>query len=246
MNLNVSLVVRVLDDYTGKWMGDHLEVSVAGERPPVVKENGYFVFTGLKRNYFSLRISHPFYQEMVIPVDLCASELIPELTVRLKPGIRYPGLDKITAVMGFTAPETELRLWCVMSGVPFKLWKDYKEGNFISIFYPHPVNLAGIHFCINNTMEERREFFRVVRAEYGTKWKYRMEQPLSSGYSKAETGVYPVYEAKADKRGGFLICLWEKIPSGARCFLSTAEKPYETTEIVLQPGTLNRVNLEKE
>lgn len=203
------LVVLVIDDLTGKPVGaDKVLVSIAGQRPPVVKPDGYRVFVNIRETSFNLRCQSSVYYPWEGKVDL--TERRPEdiLVIRLKPNAHYPVPDHITCVAGRTCPGQRIWFWHPDSG-NFRLMQDYKSSgkgynDIIDIYHSERQEMEGRYFFISGAGKGRKEYFKISGRVDG---KYRMDRELSGDYRKIGTVIVPVYEITADGKGEFFLPL---------------------------------------
>lgn len=243
-----SLVVLVIDDLTGKPVGaDKVLVSIAGQRPPVVKPDGYRVFVNARETSFTLRCRSSVYYPWEEKVDLAERRPEDILVIRLKPNACYPVPDHVTCVAGQTCPEQRLWFWYPNSG-NFRLMQDYKSSgkghnNIIDIYHSERQEMEGRYFFISGTGKEGKEYFKISGRVDG---KYRMDRELSGDYRKIGTVIVPVYEITADGRGEFFLPLAgndKGIPEKEIRLACQAEGEQEEKTFTLLAGRINPITL---
>lgn len=245
MNFHVSLTVRVLDDYTGKSIENFLSVMIQGEKPPIMKNNGYYIFVDLKQTeVMLLQIKHPQYREVLQVIEPSKVIMVSEIIIRLTPNFLYQNLDKITAIRGFAEPLQKVNMRCLTPARPFKLWRDYEwiDYRHVYLYNPRTVQLAGKSFQIENKGINKKEIFKVLGLDYANKWKTIIETPLCSSYPKTDTCLYPIYETYADENGCFLFCIWEEIKKEGRCIISVSSDSHTFMECSIEANKMNDVS----
>ena len=118
LHMRVSLAVLLIDDFTGRIItSSDAQVSVEGGRKPVVKREGFRVFTNLTEPEVRVRAGGPCYCEEEQAVDLRQLDRsLPVVRLRLRPNRWYP-LPAGTARVSVQLPEdTQLLAYCQESG----------------------------------------------------------------------------------------------------------------------------------
>lgn len=204
-----SLVVQVIDDFTGKPVdGNKVIVSIPGQRPPVVKPDGYRVFVNLRELFFTLVCQSNIYDQWTGQIDLSERDRDDILVVRMKPNASYPLSDNVTGIAGQTQPWRHLWFWD-QDSEELRLMRDYDSKgqinrNAIDFYYPEGQEMAGRYFFISEAGEEEKEFFKITGRIDG---QYHMDRKLSRDYRKIGTVIVPVYEITADAKGEFFLPL---------------------------------------
>lgn len=202
---HTSLVVLVIDDFTGKpVVGSNVRVSIPGKEAPVAKGDGYYVFVNLTEPSVTLLCESGIYEQCTKQVDLAGGIEREVLIIRLLPSIHYPLPAGTTCVSGKTQPGRRLLFWSG-EGKGYKLLCDYyckKKGeeDLIAIFNPDNKEMEGKFFFI--CCQEEKEFFTIVGK---TEKHYRMDRVLSRDYQRIGTVIMPVHEIFADQEGSFFL-----------------------------------------
>lgn len=236
-----SLVVLVIDDFTGKpVVGSNVRVSIPGQRAPVVKGDGYHVFMNLTEPVVSLLCESGIYEQRTEQVELAGGMGNEVLIIRLLPNAAYPMPANTTCISGKTQPGRRLLFWSG-DGKGYKLLYDYycqekEKEHLIAVFNPDNKEMEGKGFFI--CCQEEKEFFTVVGK---TEQHYRMDRVLSRDYKKIGTVIMPVYEIYADEKGEFFLPI---AGEGQKTELvCQAEGEEEEKRFELLPGKNNTIIL---
>lgn len=204
-----SLVVQVIDDFTGKPVeGNKVIVSIAGHKYPVVKPDGYRVFVNLRETFFTLVCQSNIYNQWTGQINLSERDRDDILVIRMNPNGSYPLTDNVTVIAGQTQPWRHFWFW-YQDSKELRLMRDYdSQGqtnrNAIDIYYPEGQEMAGRYFFISEAGEEEKEFFKITGRVDD---QYRLDRELSRDYRKIGTVIVPVYEITADAKGEFFLPL---------------------------------------
>lgn len=193
-----SLVVLPIDDFTGRPItGSGVSLQIEGEKPPVVKGDGYRIFTNLNGKDLTLRGMGGLYEPIRTRILLEERDPDEILVLRMTPGRAYPLPEGMTSIAIMTVPERSLKIWTTEGG-GFKLSRDYKkdDGRELSLYNPDEVVVEGRGFYIESGKDTK--WLRVT-AKRGK--KVLLEEGVDRDYSKTETTLWPVSEVQADARG---------------------------------------------
>ncbi len=246
----VALAVLVIDDFTGRILsGSDIQVKIKGSSvKPVRKPDGYFVFTSGPEIKQIVVESH-FYQPAELSVDTGKlNPLHPVVIVRLTPNRLYPMAKNVTTLEGLAPAGNEIQVICDSYTQPYKLLCDYDrdstKGLEIRLFQAEKKDLSGKTLAIKMKDQIEAEVFKVLEMADQEQGLFRLEKPLSQGYQKMGTSIFPVYTAKADQHGDYFLLLpgldCKDIGS---CQVQMAEKPALKTRIDLKMGQSNRLDL---
>ena len=242
----VSLVLLLIDDFSNKEItGSNARAWIFGEKPPVRKPEGYFVFTNLNQPEVEVSIEAGLYESRTLWVKLQEDVSYTFLKVRLTPNRSYPIPRDTTCVEGKAEPGSLIRIVCLEDSKPMKLIYDYRReesgGSKISIYHPETVDIEGKALYIENS-KSGAEFFRVLQKgeENGA---YEVEQPLSRDYRKIGTAIFSVFDCTADERGYFFLPLPYAGREGNRFLCEAQGKEILRKECQFKAGVINRLDL---
>lgn len=245
ISIQVSLVIAAVDDFTGRPVsGSQLHVWIDGERPPVAKEGGYYIFTNLRTAHPVIHLAGPVFhrQEIVLDEKKRMQYEGKVLKVRMIPNRSYPVPRGTTCVQGHAAPGSTVLAYNKTLKEPFKLLYPYTAGQEeIRIFHPDEMDLEGKSFCIRNKEGTQQELLQIARqpAAFETSGLYQLYLPLAHSYRKIGTVIYPVYVSKADQSGDFYLPA-AGIDTDTAVFVFWMEgSEQRQKEIKLQSGKVN-------
>ncbi|MBR0120084.1 MAG: DUF4255 domain-containing protein [Eubacterium sp.] len=237
-----SLVVLPIDDFTGRPVtGSAVSIQLEGEKPAVVKDDGYRIFTNVKNRKPVLISMGGLYEPVRIETDLDARDPEEIMVLRLMPGRAYPLPDGMTSVVIGTGPKRYLQLW-TPEGKTFKLSRDYKpeDGREMSLYNPDDESVEGKSFLIRS--EKSEELLQVTSRQNK---KVMMGAALSGTYSKTDTTLWPVSEVWADDNGDCTLPL--QVPydmePGTEITVCYKDDDGKSGEFTVTVGKKNRIML---
>jgi hypothetical protein len=242
-----SLVILVIDDYTGKVIADgSIQVSIANAAKPVRKSEGYYVFINLEQSKAELTITSERYTEENISIDLDAiTKTEPIVKVRVKPSRNYSLLSGTTFITGYAEPLCEIRVICDNMQKYFRLLYDYdpKENNeIISIFNPENTDMDGKLLMIKGKDDDSSETFYIKSTKDRENNLYQMDKVLENSYKKIGSKIYPVFVTKADTEGEYFIPLWNLGNEAINCQCELLGSKIMKQNIMLVTGKMNKLN----
>lgn len=207
VSIQVSLVIAAVDDFTGRPVGrGQLRVWIDGERPPVAKEGGYYIFTNLRVTHPVIHLEGPVFHRQEIILEegkrkRCEAGM---LKVRMIPNRSYPVPRGTTCIQGHAVPGSTVLAYNKTLKEPLKLLYPYTAGQKeIRIFSPEEMDLEEKKFCIQNKEGTQQEILQIAGQPAAA--AYKLHAPLTYSYRKIGTVIYPVYESKADQAGDFYL-----------------------------------------
>lgn len=237
-----SLVVLPIDDFTGRPVtGSAVSIQLEGEKPAVIKDDGYRIFTNVKNRKPVLISMGGLYEPVRIKTDLDARDPEEIMVLRLMPGRAYPLPDGMTSVVIGTGPKRYLQLW-TPEGKTFKLSRDYKpeDGREMSLYNPDDESVEGKSFLIRS--EKSEELLHVTSRQNK---KVMMGAALSGTYSKTDTTLWPVSEVWADDNGDCTLPL--QVPydmePGTEITVCYKDDDGKSGEFTVTVGKKNRIML---
>lgn len=249
IKINSSLVVMAMDDFTGKAIeNQNVRVWIEGERPCVVKQGGYRIFTNLKEEDFVLKIvgGQYLYQEILFTREKLSQYAGRIFKIRMLPNRCYPIPSDTTIVEGMGKPHAEYIAYCREAFSPYKLLYTYEKGmDEISIFHPAHVDIEGKSLFICTKDSEEMEFFMVEGKQEGETTAYLLEQPLEREYKKIGTMIYPSYRILTDEQGKFYLPIIGTKKEELKFSFFHPESG-NTQEEILFAGRINKVMLDTE
>ncbi len=241
----VSLVLTLIDDFSNKViLGSGARVWIPGEKPPVRKPEGYYVFTNLQGREAQVFIQAGLYEDRTLTAELGGVPYT-SLKVRLTPDRNYPVPRDTTCVEGRAEPGSLIRILCPEAGRPLKLIYDYersgeKGGMQISLYHPDTVDIEGKALYITND-KTGAEFFRVLQ-RMDRNGDYLLERPLCADYRKIGTTVLPVTAGRADDKGIFFLPIPNMTGDTNRFLCEAAGKKTVRLERRFKTGAVNHLD----
>lgn len=238
-----SLVIYVLDDFNGRPLKpNQVHIRIEGEKSPVGKDDGYFVFMNLLNKAYIVSLEGYGFHRQEIAVDLTGSSVIcPVITVRLTPNQCYPLPRAAACVEGYADPLSIIRIGIKRPGKSYKLLYDYPGERIMRIYSPDSRELDGRMFMIQET--------ELLSIEYTVDREeriYQLKAPLASGCKKAGTGMIPVMETIADENGYYFTAVKGISAQDTGCTADIYRDAGSGESVVLIPGKTVTVNRRKE
>lgn len=244
LTFHVSLVVIPIDDFTGKPItGSNVRVYITGEKPPIVKAEGYRVFVNIQQPCVKVHCESGLYDPREDIVEL-KDQPLQMLKIRLSPNTSYPIPPDTTCVVGNTKPNAHLLLRSKTTESAYKLLYEYshkeeKSKQYMEIYNPLKKELEGKLFYICSKDQTDWEYFKIRGFEQD---KYILETPLQHEYKKIGTDIVPVYETYADKNGDFFLPISGKHGESME-YICQIDGQEECKEITLYSGKRNKIIL---
>lgn len=215
LGAEVSLVVYLIDDYTGRGASDEKTVPVleVWHKKPVRKPDGGFVFTGLPGGEHRLTVRSEIYldEEMTVRMgELDPGNPVVYLTLKPRPSYPFPGGATLvrTAVRGpggLPAPHAEVCGTVLSESCARARLVRMDTGERKEIFLTGAGGgiPPGSEFLLKEKGEEKSEYIKLAgpsRKEQG----FRLEKPLTNDYRPGAL-LLPVVRTRADHRGEAVI-----------------------------------------
>lgn len=241
VSFHASLVVLPVDDFTGKPVkGSKVRIFIPGQKPPLRKADGYYVFINITEPnvtlYCESGLYHPRAEEICF--EGASKPLVYKL--RLSPNVSYPVPAGATCVTGRAVPKKQVRFWCMDGDGAYKLLYGYQRavgnGSYIRLYNPEHRELADKAFFIQDREKKKQEYFTVAETE--EEGMCRLTEPLQHDYKKAGTVIYPVYDTFANEKGDFFLLIGS-CGSGENTWLWEMEGEKEAKKVILKPGQIN-------
>lgn len=246
----VSLVVLVIDDFTGKTiLGSNVRVYMDGEAPAIKKPDGHHVFVNLDKPVVTVHAEGGQFNPRSIPCRLNYNEeQYTFLKLRMIPNRSYPIPPNTTCIEGKAAPGSLIRIFCRDAANAYKLLYDYQKeetdnNRLLSIFHSDDVDMEGKLLSISDSKGENQESLRIMGIVDKENKTYLLEKELSTNYKKIGTSLFSVYETVADKNGNFFLPIANTYKEK---YLYVCEAKGEETvslELELDSGRVNKIDL---
>lgn len=196
-----SLILMVVDDFSNKSITDGvLSIQADNGQRPIKKEHGIYVFLDMPQGRTHIYVDGVYYRKQCLEVFIQEGQEGVMLPVRMIPDKQYPIPTGTCCLSGKTKAGQILRFYWKAAPKPWKLLRDYQQGDVIEIFTGNVT--VEYRMLYLEDKGERGEFFETQGAE---EQKYWLRHPLSSSYKKIGTKIYPVYSMTADEEGEFFL-----------------------------------------
>ena len=245
----VSLVVLVIDDFTGKTvLGSNVRVYIDGAAPAIKKPDGHHVFVNLDKPVVTVHAEGGQFNPRSIPCHLNSNEeQYTFLKLRMIPNRSYPIPPNTTCIEGKAAPGSLIKIFCRDANTAYKLLYDYQkeetDNRVLSIFHPDDVDMEGKLLNISDSKGQNQELLRIIGVVDQDNKMYLLENELSTNYKKIGTSLFSVYETVADKNGSFFLPIANTYKEK---YLYACEAKGEKTvslELELDSGRVNKIDL---
>lgn len=200
----VSLAVLLLDDLSGRQItGSNARAWIEKERPPIKKNDGWFVFTDLRPGCYTINAGGGQFEPCCIDAEI-AEDSVQMLVIRLKPGRVYPVPPGCLRVEGKAQPGAAVTIISCSKASGFKLLSDCKAGEgTISVFHPEGVRLDGRTFRLGS-----EDIILCASEDPDCRsGVYRLAEPLKYDHPRIGSTLMPAYSATADENGRFFMIL---------------------------------------
>lgn len=216
------LAVLPIDAFTGKVIETRdFSVEIRGARPPVRKQDGYFVFSDVpamcaekgmnsakEETAVTVCLRGRGYQEAVLHVPTASvSPIDPVVTVRMNPDASYPFPPHTIRMEGRLSVNCCLRAACLHREGSLRLAEDYYAGEeTIALYRGGWSNLTGSLLYIEKEQAAMRNstacgcFLLLGEAEQGGTGRYRLAEPLKDSFGRLEARLYPAWMQAAKER----------------------------------------------
>lgn len=241
VSFHASLVVLLVDDFTGKPItGNKVRLFISGQKPPLIKPDGYYVFINLTEPKVVLHCESGLYHPLSEEISLKGMEEPFVLMLRLSPNASYPIPVGTTCVAGTAATGKRVRFQCMDRDKTYKLLYEYQRakdnGAYISLYNPEHRELAGKAFLIQDRDKVNQEYFTITGME--EEGRCCLAEPLQHDYKKLGSVIFPVYEAFTNEAGNFFLLIGN-VGLTETLWLWEIEGEREAREITLKPGQIN-------
>ena len=239
---SVSYVVSFVDDVTNKTIKENcLKVYIEGERLPVFKKEGYYVFMDMNVKTGMLIVISEGYESVKQVIDFSNYNLLEPMKIRLYPNRKYPFKSDPLWIEGKvsesekdseTNTPTTKKIACIYTkeiGKRYRLLQDYKPGSEsqnIMIFHPEGIDLEHKMLWIRNIEEEKGELLRIQKCVDQKERTYQIA-PLKKSYKKSESIIHDAYIGDVREEGLFFIPISEYTKIECTCYCEIIEKEIE-------------------
>lgn len=238
MERNVSLVLVLIDDLTGKRIMENCtKVWIEWEKPPVFGK-GFYVFMDIKNPHCILHMESRQYQSKVCEVSLLEKE-IKVMKIRMEPSYQYPYKEDAVMVRGTGSPGETVSIASQEKSGLYRLARTYKTGETIQIRHGEQFDYSGkkavlrnkedtvIIQLANQSEESITEYFADILS--GGKQDSEME------FQKVNTTISFLYETTVGEDGTFTRAMPGKRNSSCQILLGYKEK-FQT--VTIQDGRI--------
>ncbi len=207
MLMRVSATVQLIDDLTGLPVkGSNARVWIEGQRPPIKKNDGIFIFTDLSEGEHTLNAEGGQYAAAQVACTVDA-KTCPNITLRLLPNKLYPVPFDAVRIEGRAIPGSVVRICSADRSNSLKLLSDAEKGSsVIGIYINSDINISGKLLKIISD-EDKCEYIRVSGIENKERSEYRLEGELAQSHPKMGTSVMQISECRADSNGDFMLMI---------------------------------------
>lgn len=208
----VSLAVLLTDDLTGMAItGSNARAWIEGEKPPVKKGDGWFVFTDLSAGQHTVLAEGGMYQLQQVTCTSDSGQM-QTITIRLRPSRNYRVPPGCLRIEGTAEPGAKVTVYIPDRQNACKLLTDAVKGSLkLSIFHGRE-SLEGGSFRLITSGGKGENVF-VISSEGGN--VYNIAAPLQEDHPKVGSMLVPAVVTEADSKGSFFAVL-KSAPSGAK------------------------------
>ena len=203
----VSVAVFLTDDVTGTPVtGSNARAWIPGEKPPIKKNDGWFVFTDLSPGRYSIFAEGGKFQRQSAECDICDIGY-QTITIRLRPSRTYPDIPGYLRIEGKAEADAEITVYVQDKQSAFRLLADAeKDSTVIYVFHSENDNLEGGSFRLMAS-DGGGENVTVLSGDKDNRMMYKLSRPLERDYPRVGSVLVPVASARADDKGRFFLVL---------------------------------------
>ena len=205
----VSLAVLLLDDLTGRQItGSNARAWIEKEKPPIKKNDGWFVFTDLRPGCYTVNAEGGQFILSSKNVNIPEGSM-QMLVLRLKPGRVYPVPSGCLRVEGKAEPGSAVTIVNCNKSSGFKLLSDCKAGDSqVTVFHPDGVRLDGRSFRLTGSEGSSEDVFLTMSSDPDCRnGRYQLSAQLKWDHSRVGSLLMPAYSATTDESGRFFMIL---------------------------------------
>lgn len=232
----VSFVILPVDAFSGRVITDpKFEIRAEGERRPLRKPEGFWIFTHLAGERTTVILRGGAYQEMRAVIwhgSLKANH--PVLRIYMLPDRNY-AFPADTAYLEGTLPEHSVLMAAGIYGTGIrKLGADCEIGDgSLLIYQGEETDMTGQVYRMEDARQGHFEWI-MLTAKLGLMGgDYRLGQPLQHSYQKVRTSLYPALLHETDRLGSSFFIAFRgnakggSVPVHCRIVRDDAEENYE-------------------
>lgn len=246
IRIKVSVVVVLIDDFTDKVIpANQVRVRIWDEKKPIIKGEGYFVFTNVSKEVVTIETEAFSYQKRVVTADLSKMAAgMSDIRLRLVPNCRYKLPEKTTVLKGTLPAGEEPLLVFRNNSNPLRLMQDYKKGDGCQI---RLYNSTGISLEARACLIATGKHYDVAKIREAISSSaqdddcYELEKPLEHEYKKAETTIHLLHQVIADEKGHFEMPVANLMDKGGEVLCERVEGKKLTKKWNLRYGCENEI-----
>jgi len=241
----VSIVLVPIDDFTDKVINDKpVDIKIEGNntKKPIKKQDGFFVFTNIKKKNIAITIKVYSYNSAKLEVDIeKLNKLNPVVKVRLKPNYEYKFPKGITCLKGEAEKNTSIKIIYACKNNLFMLFEDnIKKNSKLKIYNPLNIDLEGKSFIISEKNKKEKEEFSIIEFDEEENM-YTLDKPLKKVYTKEACEILKIDNIDVFDDGKFFFPL--KNFDDEQCEVVVEKENGKKKTIKLVPGIINDVEL---
>lgn len=204
INIKVAFVVMLIDDFTDEVIpATEARVWVEGEKPPILKNGGYYIFTNIKKKKVSIKISAFAYQSRMITEEISSEGKLRIIKVRMVPDEHYSLPENTLILQGKAKPNETLELIFRETQTPIRLVKNYSSEDENRILLYNPLRVSLTERKVLFFTEKKYEEAKIV--SQNNEEEYVLDRKLKNEYEKSETMIYIVCQINCDECGNYRV-----------------------------------------
>lgn len=204
INIRVSFVVMLIDDFTDEVIPTtQARVLVEGEKPPILKNGEYYIFTNIRKKKVSIKISAFAYQSRSITEEIPFEGKLRIIKVRMVPDEHYSLPENTLILQGKAKPNETLELIFRGTQTPVRLIKDYSGDDENKVLVYNPLRVSLTDRKVLFFTEKKYEEAQIV--SQNNEEEYVLDRKLKNKYEKSETMIYVVCQINCDEGGNYRV-----------------------------------------
>ena len=247
IHIRVSLAVLLIDDFTDQVIPvNQATVRISGEKRPIVKNDGFYIFTDIEKRSIVMEVTSFRYQKRIVPYEFCEKEAGTQcIRLRMVPNDHYKLPEQTTFLCGRMKPGEVMDLVFRSHANPLHLLEDYDcNGGQIKLYNPTEMVLEERQVLL--MAKEDYEVTQIVRAlpsVNGNKDIYEISGKLKHRFTKSETSIFVIHRIIGDEEGNFNVPLPGIVNKGETVLCERIKKGKINKHFELKYGCKNDIIL---
>lgn len=241
IKIKVSVVVILIDDFTDKIIpAGQAVVAIEGEKKPILKSDGYYVFTNIQKKEICIHAEMFGYQNVKMCKTINEEGQMEIIKIHLVPNENYHFDEAVTFVKGVSKPYGIIEMVFRNNRTPLRLLEDYegKTKDCIRIYNPLCLEVADKKLVIETG--DKFEIVSVIEKKEND--YYCISDVLKNDYKKSDTSIHMVHRIICDETGQYQVPI-PRLINKDKVVCEILENDKIKKKVSLEFGCVNEINL---